>query len=242
MKETDLSGQDDTPAMAAFNERQHALIARMARAWAKDEGEEDLFDEDRPRRPGERGGEVYESYMGDTTDLLEKSGLVPLLPMAEMLSRNPPKIIGPVSTLEEVEALIASLTAGIARIDAQIEDWKDRTSRSRDENWLRSAQRAAEAKEKLLRIAHNLRMKLLRDGDMAEIVAGRDRQIEQLVRDGRAAREKVEVKLRSERTAVENLMSLIAERCPDLADEARAAVQAGRSGERQERDSPLRAA
>lgn len=238
-----IETEQDMAAEGAFSERQFNLVTRMARAWAKEEGDEHLFDQDRPRRFGEEGGEVFESYMTDASDLLRKSDLISLLPMAEILSRNPPRTIGAHSTLDEVEVMIGSLTAEIARIDAQIEDWKSRTNRSRDENWLRAAQRAAEAKEKILRIAHNLRMKLLRDGDMAEIVAGRDRQIAQLVTDIRsvkekAARERGDMSFDAERSAVTSLLDLIEQRCPSLIGEAKTVARDAREKARKKRVNP----
>lgn len=170
--------------------RQRALVARVARAWARDQGELDLFEADRPSSPDRTGGEVFESYMTDAWDLLQGSGISELLAMADMLSKQPPARAASATDLDAIETYIAQQNTEIGRIDAQLENWRAGKLPNRDVRWAQNAQRAIEAKTINLRSAHKLRLRFTRDEIMAEIVAGRDAQIANLLEQNRSDKKK----------------------------------------------------
>ena len=223
-----MQNKDSADIFRDLPDRQRAIVVRMAKAWAAEEDEGDMFDSQRPVRPGDAGGDVFRSYASDVTTLMTNAGILDLLSFADILSRNPPKDLGPQRTLDEVEAYIAGKMVDISRIRDQIAQWESDPSSRRDESWARAATLAVEAKERSLRAAHSLRLKIMRRNDFEAVIAGRDKQIADLVASGKAVKERHMLRADRERAAVDALMRLIAERAPELeaaALEARDAAQ-----------------
>lgn len=170
--------------------RQRHLVARVARAWARAEGEVDLFEADRPISPDRAGGEVFESYMRDAWDLMTGSGISELLSLAEMLSRHAPKQRGQAEDLDAIEAYIAQQHIDIGRIENQLDLWKAGGLQHRDRRWAENARRAMDAKAANLSAAHRVRLRFTRDSVIADVVSGRDQQIADLQEQNRTEKRK----------------------------------------------------
>lgn len=168
--------------------RQRHLVSRLAKAWARVEGELDLFEADRPISPDRAGGEVFESYMGDAWDLMRASGLGELLSLAEMLSRHAPGQKANAEDLDMIEAYIAQQQIDITRIETQLDLWNSGGLQHRDRRWAEKARRAMDAKMSNLNAAHRVRLRFTRDDVMAEVVAGRDQKIVDLQEQHRIER------------------------------------------------------
>lgn len=208
---------------AALPVRQKALIARIARAWAREEGEQDLFDAARPANPACEGGEVYESYMRDAFELLDAAGVADLLTFAETLSRNPPARMSSARNLDAIEAYIAQQMTDIQRINQQLDMWRNGGLQDRDDNWADNARRAADAKAQLVRQAQNLRLKFSRDELFADVVDGRDRQIAQLVQARRDDKRKRHELLTRANEGANAMADFVREHAPNLLDGMNAA-------------------
>lgn len=211
-----VAGAPVPEAHSDLQVRQRALAARLARAWAREEGELQLFDADRPASPDRAGGEVYESYMSDAWDLLRGSGLADLLVLSEILSRNAPRHRADADDLDAVEGLIAQETIEHERIASHLEQWRAGKIPGRDERWAENAKRALNAKTTNIRAARKLRLRLARDELMAEVIAGRDAQIADLLSQNRVEKGRRSQQTERSDASLRAARDYIAEHAPHL--------------------------
>lgn len=195
------------------------LAARLAGAMAKLDGEIEPFLEGRSDDAPAESAELRAEYLADARDILEATGLFDSLALSCKLMAPGTVVITEKMNLDQIEAFIARRMENLQSVELQLQGWEDGRLHYRDEEWAMRARKALDKIRRDIAFGHKLRLKVMRNEDFAEVVAGRDQYIAQLTeakRQERAKRLHITGRLAVE---IATMKALLRERAPGLVDE-----------------------